>query len=449
MNQVFKLYYDFNKIQLRIIEELSYHTTKLYNIVNYDMRPINYKSYKFNEKNYKSNFHSQYLTAHNYQQCLKLLEQNWKSYFAARDEYEKNPEKFTGKPEQPGFKHTEKNKNEVIFTKCVIRGAQCGGAQCGKVLKNGNLRLSLSKKMQNKYGTKTLNFNMKNVKIPNKIGLRSNFSNIQQIRFAFDKKLKVWYFIFIYEVEEKIPFPYLDTMAIDLGLNNLATIVFNRSKETYIIDGKVLKCKQSYYNKKISIMVSKEMKRLKDNKKFKDTKRIKRIRKKFNNFCKNYIHVTSKIIVDLAIKNNCSKIVIGDFKGIKNGNKAKLFVKIPHTKLIELIKYKAKKAGIKVIMVNESYTSGCSCLDGEKVGKNAYNKKRRISRGMFRSNQGILINADVNGAYNILYKFTKTSAKSISKYVVYSKLKANNMYNGTMTSPQMVCTPLRLMPIGN
>ena len=442
MKQTFKLYYNFNKTQLKIIEELSYHTTKLYNIVNYNMRPLNYKSYKVNEKNYKSNFHSQYLASHNYQQCLKLLEQNWKSYFAARDEYKKNPKKFTGKPEQPGFKHAEKNKNEIIFTENLIQGVRTG-----KVLKNGNLRLSLSKKMKNKYGVKSLNFNMMNVKIPSKIGLKSDFSNIQQIRFIFDKKLKVWYFIFIYEVEEQISFPYLDTMAIDLGLNNLATIVFNRSKATYIIDGKVLKCKQSYYNKKISIMQSKEMKRLKDSKKFKDTKRIKRIRKKFNKFCHNYIHVTSKMIVNLAIKNNCSKIVIGDFKGIKNGNKAKLFVKIPHVKLIELIKYKAKQVGIEVIMINESYTSGCSCLDGEIVGKNAYNKKRRISRGMFRSNQGILINADVNGAYNILYKFTKTSAKSISEYIVYSQLKANNMYNGTMTSPRMVCTPLRLVPV--
>lgn len=442
MKQVFKLYYNFNKTQLRIIEELSYHTTKLYNIVNYDMRPLNYKSYKVNEKNYKSNFHSQYLTAHNYQQCLKLLEQNWKSYFAVRDEYRKNPEKFTGKPREPGFKHVEKNKNEIIFTDNVIQGVRTG-----KVLKNGNLRLSLSKKMKNKYGVKSLNFNMMNVKIPSKIGLKSDLSNIQQIRIVFDKKLKVWYFIFIYEVKEKIPFPYLDTMAIDLGLNNLATIVFNRSKETYIIDGKVLKCKQSYYNKKISIMVSKEMKRLGNSKYFKDTKRIKMIRKKFNNFCNNYIHVASKMIVDLALKNNCSKIVIDDFKGIKNGNKAKLFVKIPHTRLIELIKYKAKKNGLKVIMINESYTSGCNCLDGEKVDKNAYNKKRRISRGMFRSNQGILINADVNGAYNILYKFTKTSAKSISEYIVYSQLKVNNMYNGTMTSPRMVCTPLRLVPI--
>lgn len=84
---------------------------------------FNYKSYRVNEKNYKSNFHSQYLTAHNYQHCLKVLDQNWKGFFAARDEYKKHPEKFTGKPEQPGFKHIEKNKNEVTFTKCVIQGA--------------------------------------------------------------------------------------------------------------------------------------------------------------------------------------------------------------------------------------------------------------------------------------------------------------------------------------
>ena len=444
MRQVFKLYYDFNKIQLKIIEELSYHTTKLYNVINYDMRSFGHKSYETNEKKYKNNLHSQYLTAHNYQQCLKVLEQNWKGFFEAIKEWKVNPKKFTGKPRRPKFKHIKKNKNEVVFTDNVIQGVRTG-----KVLKNGKLKLSLSKKMQNKYGVKSLNFNMKNVKIPSKIGLSKDLSNIKQIRFTFDKKLKKWYFIFIYEEEEQIPFPYLDTMAIDLGLNNLATIIFDRSKQTYIIDGKILKCKQSYYNKKISILQSKEMKRLGNSKDFKDTKRIKRIRKKFNNFCDNYVHTASRMIVNLALKHNCSKIAIGNFKGVKNGNHAKLFVKIPHTKLIELIKYKAKKAGIKVILINESYTSGCSCLDGEKVGKKAYNKKRRISRGMFRSNQGILINADVNGAYNILYKFTKTSAKSISEYVTYSQLKANDMYNGTMTNPRMVCTPLRLMPIGN
>ena len=185
MKQVLKLYYNFNKTQLKIIEELSYHTTKLYNIINYNMRSSDYESYKVNEKNYKSNFHSQYLTAHNYQQCLKVLDQNWKGFFEAHKEWKVNPKKFTGKPRQPGFKNIKKNKNEIIFTDNVIKGARNG-----KVLKNGKLRLSISKKMQNKYGVKSLNFNMKNVKIPSKIGLNKDLSNIKQIRFAFDKKLR-------------------------------------------------------------------------------------------------------------------------------------------------------------------------------------------------------------------------------------------------------------------
>ena len=134
MKQVFKLYYDFNKTQLKIIEELSYHTTKLYNIVNYDIRSFGYAFYKVNAKNYENNLHSQYLVSHNYQQCLKVLEQNWKSFFEGIKEWKVNPKKFTGKPRRPGFKHTEKNKNEVIFTKNLIQGARTG-----KVLKNGEI----------------------------------------------------------------------------------------------------------------------------------------------------------------------------------------------------------------------------------------------------------------------------------------------------------------------
>ena len=78
MKQIFKLYYDFNKTQLKIIEDLSYHTTKLYNIINYNMRNSSYECYKINEKKYKNNLHSQYLVSNNYKHCLKVLEQNWK-----------------------------------------------------------------------------------------------------------------------------------------------------------------------------------------------------------------------------------------------------------------------------------------------------------------------------------------------------------------------------------
>ncbi|SHM64555.1 zinc ribbon domain-containing protein, partial [Halanaerobium congolense] len=87
--------------------------------------------------------------------------------------------------------------------------------------------------------------------------------------------------------------------------------------------------------------------------------------------------------------------------------KLKSFVQIPIQRLVELIEYKAKLNGIKVVKINESYTSGCSALDLEKTNKSNYNKSRRIKRGLFKTNQGLLINADQNGSLNILRKYLK------------------------------------------
>lgn len=80
------------------------------------------------------------------------------------------------------------------------------------------------------------------------------------------------------------------------------------------------------------------------------------------------------------------------------------FISIPYDKFISQITYKAQDIGIKVITTEESYTSGCSFLDGEEIGKETYNKNRRVYRGLFVSNKGIKINADCNGAYNIIRK---------------------------------------------
>ena len=70
--------------------------------------------------------------------------------------------------------------------------------------------------------------------------------------------------------------------------------------------------------------------------------------------------------------------------------------------LIDMICYKAQLSGIKVSVVKESYTSGTSYLDDEIPDKDFYDSSRRVKRGMFKSNRGILINADVNAAYQIM-----------------------------------------------
>ena len=86
----------------------------------------------------------------------------------------------------------------------------------------------------------------------------------------------------------------------------------------------------------------------------------------------------------------------------KNVNQS--FVGIPHMRFIQMVQYKAENAGLNVVLTEESYTSGTSFLDGEMPVKSSYNKSRRVHRGLFISNNGIRINADVNGAYQILKK---------------------------------------------
>ena len=86
----------------------------------------------------------------------------------------------------------------------------------------------------------------------------------------------------------------------------------------------------------------------------------------------------------------------------KQKNKIKNFVQVPIFRLLELIKEKAERLGIKVIVLREPYTSGTSFLDNEEPIKANYDKSRRVERGLFISNEGRKIHADVNGAYQIM-----------------------------------------------
>lgn len=94
---------------------------------------------------------------------------------------------------------------------------------------------------------------------------------------------------------------------------------------------------------------------------------------------------------------------VGWKEGINLGIKMnQTFVSIPYNKLIEMLEYKCKLKGFKVVLINEAYTSKCSFLDNEPICKHETYKGKRIKRGLFQTQKGILINADVNGSYNIM-----------------------------------------------
>ena len=388
MKLCFKFKPQINSKQLEIIEELSYHTTKLYNIINYDLRENGFKNYYDIEKQYKSNWHCDFLHSHTRQQMFKVLEQNWKSYFASIKDFGVNPSKYKGLPRPPKFKNTDKNKNEIIFTNLAIRYS------------DGILKLSLSKAIKSLFNVESLNFEVSK-KLQNII----NWYELQQARFNYDKIQKVWYLIIIYNKNE-VETTSNNVMSIDIGLDNLATITFKDGINQYIYCGKKLKSVNSYINKRISYLQSIEMKKVGSDK-FKNTKEINKLRRYRNNYINDYLHKVSKNIIDKAIENNVGRIVIGKLKGVKqNMNFNKSFVQIPIQRLVELITYKAKLHGISIKLQEESYTSGCSAIDLEPITKKYYDKSRRIARGLFQSTYGI-VNADINGSLNILRKAEK------------------------------------------
>ena len=142
------------------------------------------------------------------------------------------------------------------------------------------------------------------------------------------------------------------------------------------------------------------------------TNRMNNLTVKRNHKIDDYMHKASKYLIDYAIVNKFNTIVIGNNKTWKHKSTMsktvnQSFVGIPHMRFIEMVKYKA-------------YTSGTSFLDNEEPVKANYNKVRRIHRGLFVSNNGIKINADVNGAYQIMKKvFPNAYADGIQGVVLH------------------------------
>jgi putative transposase len=184
--------------------------------------------------------------------------------------------------------------------------------------------------------------------------------------------------------------------AIDLGLCNLATVTFNQNKNPLLIKGGVLKSTNHYFNKKLA--------------KYKSIcKKTDKLYLKRNNKIKDYLHKSSRYIINQLVSNNVGTLVIGHNKyqkqeiniGKKNNQN---FVSIPFYQFIKMLKYKSQLLGIKVKITTEEYTSKCSFLDNERSHKHKKYKGKRIKRGLFRTSSGRIINADVNGSYNIMKK---------------------------------------------
>jgi putative transposase len=305
------------------------------------------------------------------QQILIKLDNNIKCYFEGIKIWKKSKKKFTGCPKFPKYKDKINGRNIVTFT---VSGAKI-------------------KKDKIIFAKKSLLSNLT---------IKQN--NFKQIRIK--PQTSCYVIEVVYEKQETIiENKNNNWLSIDLGVNNLATCVSNNIKNGFIINGKPLKSINQYYNKKKSELQSK----LKKNHNNFTSNRIQKLTLKRNNKINDYLHKVSKKIIDKCLEDNIDNIVIGKNDGWKQnvslGKRTNQnFVQIPFENFIQKIAYKAKLKGLEINTINESYTSKCSALDLESIEKHEQYLGKRVNRGLFQTFKGKLINADINGALNILRK---------------------------------------------
>lgn len=213
--------------------------------------------------------------------------------------------------------------------------------------------------------------------------------------------------------------------SIDMGLENLFTIAFNYNKKGISIKGTKLKSINQYFNKLKSELQSRLPKT------HYVSKFINQLLHKRNEQLRNYIGYYINKLIKILNEENVSKLIVGYNKGWKQninvGNKNNQnFVNIPFKKILDILKYKLEDNSIECIEQEESYTSKASYLDNDDIpiykendNTNYIFSGKRIKRGVYKSKQGKIINADLNGALNIL----KKSGEKLIEELEYLRFK--------------------------
>lgn len=302
------------------------------------------------------------------QKTIQLVDKMWKSYFKAIKDWKKNPSKYLGMPNLP--KYLPKDGRQVF----MIKNIQCS-------LNDGQFRIAF--KPFGGYTVKT-----------HAVG------KLMQCRFV--PKADYYVMEIVYEIEvPDVAGKRIRICSIDLGTENLVTMVNNVGLQPVVIKGGTIKSVNQFYNKRKAEMQS----QLKKETGRDWSKNLQKLTDKRYEKIKYMMHCASKKVVDYCVENEIDTLIIGLNKKWKQENENKQnFTYIPFDMLIKQIQSKCEEQGIEVVTTEEAYTSGTSFLDKEQPIKENYNKERRVYRGLFIANNGKTINADVNGAYQIMKK---------------------------------------------
>jgi putative transposase len=391
-----------------IIDAAAFKSKNLYNAALYEMRQAfihegKYLNYTEMDKRMQSSDAYKALPAKVSQQVLVLLDKNWTAFFEARVAYNEDPSKFTGRPRLPKYKHKTEGRNILVYTIQAISK---------KGLKQGRIHPSM---------------------LPIEVKTQQDPKQIDQVRIIPRNRHYVVEVVYSRKpVQAKVDPSFC--VAIDLGVTNLAAITANRvGFVPRLVNGRPIKAWNQWYNKRmkeLKLCLPKEGRE-------RVTKQMEQLTNKRNRQVNHYLHAASKRMIDFLVKEGVGTIIVGknplwkQEAGMGKRNNQN-FVQIPHARFIDMLTYKAELVGIQVEVQEESYTSQASFLDLDPIptykpdDDTAYSfSGKRIGRRnrLYRTKDGKIVCADVNGSYNILRKskpdaFAHVDAKGIAAYVV-------------------------------
>ena len=360
------------------LDNLAFKAKNIYNLCLYEQRQIYFEYKRFisyadlyriikDKEGYKDLPHVLGI------QIVRQVSTNCSSFQKATKAYFNKPEAFKAKPKLPKYKDKTKGRFIITFESNACR------------IKEGKIHFH---------------------KIMEGFILKTNLEEIQQVQIVPRNNTYVINVTGTKAINTNQNSEAKFIAGIDIGIDNFSTItVWNNTSKPLIINGKGLKSYNKYFNKKLAFLKSEAITK----NGLYTTKQIQSLFQKRNNYMHNFMHQASKKTVDYLVENKVKYLVIGKNKGWKQESKLskkvnQTFIQIPYDKYIQLLTYKAQEQGIIVYYTEESYTSGTSFLDNEQPTKALYNKNRRKHRGLFVSNTGIKINADVNASYQISKK---------------------------------------------
>lgn len=354
-------------------EDICFKSGLLYNYVLYLIRQgIFNKEYLkeydlFTKLGKENQFDFRNLPCNVSQQVVGQVFKSINFWIKLKKDFEKNPAKYNNrKPRLPSYKEGKK-QNTVVFTTSACR-----------LKKDGYI------------------YFVKNIIQPIKTKIGDN--KLCQVRII--PQATCYVVEVIYEKKEQdLNLNKDNVLSIDLGLNNLCSCINNAGKQPFIVNGRIMKSFNQWYNKRKTKLMSFAGDKG-------TSKRLRQLNNYRNFWIEDHIHKVSRFIINYCVDNNIGSLVVGLNKGWKQeinlGKKTnQKFVEIPFSRLIDKISYKCKLVGISFYLSEESYTLKVDHLAFEELGKHDAYLGKRKKRGLFQSSVNKLINADINGAIGI------------------------------------------------